>query len=70
MASSNESQFFITLASAPQCDGKHVAVGRVVEGLNILSRIGEAAVACLSCWSYETVVPARARPGTSVWLIR
>jgi cyclophilin family peptidyl-prolyl cis-trans isomerase len=49
MASSNESQFFITLASAPQCDGKHVVVGQVIEGLDVLSRIGEAAVACSSC---------------------
>lgn len=42
MASSNESQFFITLAAAPQCDGKHVVLGRVVEGLDILQRIGES----------------------------
>jgi cyclophilin family peptidyl-prolyl cis-trans isomerase len=44
MASSNESQFFITLASAPQCDGKHVVLGRVVEGHDVLGRIGGAAI--------------------------
>lgn len=37
---SNSSQFFWTLAAAPQCDGKHVVFGRVVEGLEVLQRIG------------------------------
>ena len=37
---SNSSQFYITLAAAPQCDGKHVVVGTVTEGLDILQRIG------------------------------
>jgi peptidylprolyl isomerase len=37
---SNSSQFFFTLAPAPQCDGKHVVFGRVVEGLEVLRRIG------------------------------
>lgn len=46
MASSNESQFFITLAPAPQCDHKHVVLGKVVSGLDILKRIdAEAASA-------------------------
>ena len=39
--STNRSQFYITLAAAPQCDGKHVVFGRVVEGLHLLERIGE-----------------------------
>ena len=40
---SNTSQFYITLAEKlPQLDGKHVVFGRVVEGLEILSRIGIA----------------------------
>jgi peptidylprolyl isomerase len=33
---SNTSQFFITLAAAPQCDGKHVVFGRVVSGWEVL----------------------------------
>ena len=37
---SNTSQFYITLAAAPQCDGKHVVIGRVVEGLGVLKQIG------------------------------
>ena len=36
----NACQFYLTLAAAPQCDGKHVVVGRVTEGLHILERIG------------------------------
>lgn len=38
---SNTSQFFFTLAAVPQCDGKHVVFGRVVEGLDILHRISK-----------------------------
>jgi cyclophilin family peptidyl-prolyl cis-trans isomerase len=33
---SNTSQWFITLAPAPQCDGKHVVFGRVVSGWDVL----------------------------------
>jgi len=39
---SNSSQFYITLAAAPQCDGKHVVIGEVVNGLDIVARIGAA----------------------------
>lgn len=35
----NGCQFYVTLAAAPRCDGKHVVVGRVVEGLEVLERI-------------------------------
>eukprot|EP00887_Chlorella_sp_A99_P005119 scaffold25.g5119.t1 len=43
---SNTSQFYLTLAAAPACDGKHVVIGRVVEGLEVLQRIdAEAASA-------------------------
>ena len=37
---SNSSQFFLTFGPAPQCDGKHVVLGEVAEGLHILQRIG------------------------------
>ncbi|EIE27323.1 hypothetical protein COCSUDRAFT_11218, partial [Coccomyxa subellipsoidea C-169] len=39
----NSCQFFLTLAPAPQCDGKHVVFGRIVEGLQILQKIDEEA---------------------------
>ena len=38
------SQFFFTLGSAPKCDGKHVVLGKVVDGLHILTQIGEFAL--------------------------
>lgn len=38
---SNTSQFYITLAGAlPQLNGKHVVFGQVVDGLEVLKRIG------------------------------
>ena len=41
----NKSQFFVTLAAAPQCDGKHVVLGKVTnnEGLELLKKIDELA---------------------------
>lgn len=32
-------QFYITLGAAPQADGKHVVIGKVVEGLGVLERL-------------------------------
>ncbi|KAJ9515569.1 hypothetical protein QJQ45_021668 [Haematococcus lacustris] len=42
---SNTSQFFITLGPAPQCDGKHVVFGMVVEGMEVLHRLNHVSVA-------------------------
>ena len=42
----NTSQFFLTFAAAPQCDGKHVVFGQVVSGLEVLRSMSEAAAAC------------------------
>ncbi|CAK0784765.1 hypothetical protein CVIRNUC_007969 [Coccomyxa viridis] len=39
----NSSQFFLTLAPAPKCDGKHVVFGQVLEGAEVLARIDEEA---------------------------
>ena len=33
---SNSSQFFITLAPAPTCNGKHVVMGRMLHGAEVL----------------------------------
>ena len=36
---SNSSQFFVTLAAAPACNGKHVVLGRLAHGADALSLI-------------------------------
>ena len=52
---SNSSQFFVTLDKTPQCDGKHVVVGKVVVGLEVVHKMA----ACSS---------AEGTPTRNVWV--
>lgn len=71
---SNTSQFFLTFAPAPQCDGKHVVFGRVISGFDVVDAVENVAgskgnseptfpVTITNCGVYE---PLKS-PGAGYW---
>jgi len=73
---SNTSQFFVTLDKAPQCDQKHVIIGEVVSGMEVLRAVethasdsgGEPSVPIkiTDCGAYTPLLT----PGAGSWYDR
>ena len=68
---SQSGQFFICLAPCPQLDGRNVAFGRVVEGLEVVQQLEQLAQEVPHLWGncdlWACNLLAKSCPALNIW---